>query len=74
MVYTLINHGNDVIKFSKLKWNYELQASGFTAKFFTFYGVISMAYKSVDHMENCGRFVVYNNIYFFTKNKTTDTA
>ena len=29
----LIDHGNDVIKCSKLKWNHEPQASGFTAKF-----------------------------------------
>ena len=49
MVYTLIDHRNDVIKCSKLKWNHEPQASGFTAKFWTFYGVISMVYKSVDH-------------------------
>ena len=31
---------NDVKKCSKLKWNHEPQASGFTAKFWTFYGVI----------------------------------
>ena len=31
----------------KLKWNHELQASGFTAKFWTFYGIISMVYKSL---------------------------
>ena len=49
MVYTLIDHRNDVIKCSKLKWNHEPQASGFTAKFWTFYGIISMVYKSVDH-------------------------
>ena len=42
MVCTLIDHRNDAIKCSQLK------ASGFTAKFWTFYGVISMAYKSVD--------------------------
>ena len=30
-------------------WNHQLQANGFTAKFSTFYGVISMVYKSVDH-------------------------
>ena len=29
----LIDHGNDIIKCSKLKWNHEPQASGFTAKF-----------------------------------------
>ena len=49
MVYTFIDHRNDVIKCSKLKWNHEPQANGFTAKFWTFYGVISMVYKSVDH-------------------------
>ena len=49
MVYTFIDHRNDVIKCSKLKWNHEPQASGFTAKFWTFYGVISMVHKSVDH-------------------------
>ena len=49
MVYTLIDHGNDVIKCSKLKWNHEPQASGFTAKFWTFHDVISMVYKSLDH-------------------------
>ena len=50
MVYTLIDHRNEVIKCSKLKWrNHEPQASGFTSKFWTIYGVISMVYKSVDH-------------------------
>ena len=44
MVYTLIDHRNDVIKCSKLKWNHEQQASGFTAKFLNilwghFYGL-----------------------------------
>ena len=43
-----LGHRNDVIKCSKLKWNHELQASGFTAKFLTFYDVISMVFKSVD--------------------------
>ena len=52
----------------KLKWNHESQASGFTAKFLTFYGVISMVYKSADH-GNCGRFCFYNNIYFYEKSK-----
>ena len=33
IVYTLTDHRNDVIKCSKLKWNHEPQASGFTAKF-----------------------------------------
>ena len=49
MVYTFIDHRNDVIKCSKLKWNHQPQACGFTAKFWTFYGVISMVYKSVEH-------------------------
>ena len=47
------------------KTQVEPQASGFTAKFWTFYGIISMIYKSVDH----GKFVFYNNIYFFEKNQ-----
>ena len=34
MVYTLLDHRNDVIKCSKLKRNREPQASGFTAVFF----------------------------------------
>ena len=46
---TLIDHRNYVKKCSKLKWNHEPQPSGFTAKFWTFYDVISMVYKSVDH-------------------------
>ena len=33
MVYTLIDHRNDVIKCSKLKWNQQAQATGFTVKF-----------------------------------------
>ena len=33
MVYPLIDHRNDVIKCSKLTWNHEPRASGFTAKF-----------------------------------------
>ena len=32
MVYALTDHGGDVIKRLKLKWNHEPQASGFTAK------------------------------------------
>ena len=32
MVYTLIDHRNDVIKCSKFKWNHKPQADGFTAK------------------------------------------
>ena len=47
MVYTLIDQRNDVIKMFKTQ--VEPQASGFTAKFWTFYGIISMIYKSVDH-------------------------
>ena len=47
MVYTLIDHKNDVIKCSKLRWNHKPQVSGFAAKFRTFYGVISMVYKRV---------------------------
>ena len=42
------HHKNDVIKFSKLKWNHKPPASGFTAKFSTLYGVISMVFQSVD--------------------------
>ena len=33
MVCTLIDHRNDAIKCSKLKWNYEPQASGFLPNF-----------------------------------------
>jgi len=33
VVYTLIDYRNEVIKCSKLKWNHEPQANGFTAKF-----------------------------------------
>ena len=47
MVHTLIDHRNEFIKCWKLKW--KPQPSGFTAKFWTFYDVISMVYKSVDH-------------------------
>ena len=32
MVFTLIDHRNDVIKCSKFKWKHEPQAAGFTAK------------------------------------------
>ena len=35
MVYTLVENKNDVIKFSKLRWNNEAQGSCFTAKFWT---------------------------------------
>ena len=44
MVHPLIDRGNDVIKCSKLKKNHELQSSSFTAKFWTFYGIISIVY------------------------------
>ena len=68
MAYTVIDHRNDVKICSKLKWNHEPQASGFTAKFWTFYGVISMVYKSVDHGK------LWSNLFFtitfiFTKNQ-----
>ena len=33
MAYTVMDHRNDDIKRSKLKWNHEPLASGFTAKF-----------------------------------------
>ena len=65
MVYALTDHRNDVIKCSKLKKNHELpQASVFTAKFETFFGVISMVYKSVDHGKLCP-------IYFFDEKPKT---
>ena len=69
----ILDHRNDVIKFSKLKWNHEPQTSGFTAKLWTFYGVISMVYKSVDH----GKLLsigFYNNIFFYEKPKTKQPA
>ena len=49
VVYTLIDHRNYVIKCSKPKWNHKPQSSGSAAKFQTFYGVIFMVYKSLDH-------------------------
>ena len=71
MVYTLINQRNGVIKCSKLKWNHEPLASGLNAKFWTFYGVISIVYKSVDHGKLWSIFYLfflffyfYSNIYF----------
>ena len=76
MVYTLIDLKDDVIKCLKLKWNHEPQASGFTEKFQTFYGVISVVYKSVDHGK-LWSICFFNNTYFFwrkTKNKTSSTA
>ena len=33
MIYTPIDHRNDLIKCSKLKWNHESQASGFLQSF-----------------------------------------
>ena len=52
---------NDVKKCSELKWNHEPQASGFTAKFWTFYGVILWSIR-VQTIENYHRFVFYNNM------------
>ena len=78
MVYTLIDHGNDVIKCSKLKWNHEPQASGFTAKFWTFCGVICMVYtcKSVHHGKLWPDlfFTVTLILLWKTKDKTTSAA
>ena len=73
MVYTLINHRNDVIKCLKLKWNHQQQASGFTAKFWTFYDVISMVYKSVHHGKLWSNFF-FTITFIFRKLKTTGTA
>ena len=50
-----------VIKYSKLKWNHEPQASGLTAKLSTFYYVISWSIR-VQTIENCRQFVFYNNV------------
>ena len=64
VVYESIDYSNDVEKCSKFKWNHEPQLSGFTAKLWTFYGVISLVYKSVE----CGKLwsiFFYNNIYFW---------
>ena len=74
MVYTLIDHRNDVIKCSKLKWNHEPQASGFTAKFWTFYGVISMVYKSVDHGKLWSICFLQQHLFFLRKNKKNKTT
>ena len=68
MVYTLIDHRNEVIKCSRLKWNHEPKPSGFTAKFWTIYGIIFMVYKSVDHGK-LWSICFTKNIYFFTKNQ-----
>ena len=75
MVYTLTDHRNDVIKCSKFKCNLELQTSSFTAKFWTFYGVISMVYTSVDHGKLWSILSFYRSIFLRkTKNKATATA
>ena len=74
MVNTLIDHRNDVITCSKLKWNHEPQASGFTAKFWTFYGVISMVYKSVDHGKLWSICFLQQHIFFYEKPKTKQPA
>ena len=73
MVYTLIDHRNDVIKCSTLKWNNKPQASGFTAKFWTFYGIISVVYKNVEH-EKLWSICFYDNIYFLRKPKAKQPA
>ena len=74
-VYTLRDHRNDVIKCSKFKCNLELQTSSFTAKFWTFYGVISVIYTSVDHGKLWSILSFYNNIFLRkTKNNATATA
>ena len=59
MVYTLINHRNDVIKCSKLCS--ETTWLWLPLEFSTFYEFISMVYKSVDHGKFCGWFVEYHN-------------
>ena len=68
MAYTIIDHRNDVIKCSKLKWNHKPQASGFTAKIWTFYGVIFM--EIVVDLFLTITFILSRK----TKNKTTGTA
>ena len=59
MVYTLIDHRNDVIKF---------QNSSGTTKFRTFYSIMSMVYKSVVHGK-LWLICFLQNINFFTKNQ-----
>ena len=44
IIYSLIDQRNDSRKYSKLKWSHEPQVRGFTATFWTFYGIISMVY------------------------------
>ena len=53
------------------KTQVEPRAAGFNAKFWTFYGVISIVYKSVDHGKLWSIFYLfilffyfYSNIYF----------
>ena len=65
---------NDFIKCSNLKWNHGPQASGFTAKFWTFYGVISMVYKSVHRGKLWSICFFTITFIFLRKNKTTGTA
>ena len=72
MVYTLIlhckDHRNNAIKCAKLKLNHEPQASSFTAKFWTFYDVISMVYKSVDNGKLWSICFV-KSLFFFYENQ-----
>ena len=70
MVHTLIDHRSDVTKCSIFKSNHEPQASGVTAKFWTFYGIISTVYKSVDHGK-LWSILLFTITFFFTKNQTT---
>ena len=49
MIYTLIDHRNDVIKCSELCSETTRLRLVFPLEFGTFYDVISMVYKSVDH-------------------------
>ena len=61
MVNTLIDHRNDVIKCSKLKWNHEPQVSGFTAKFWTFFSV-----NSIVHLIECRPWKIVVDLFFTT--------
>ena len=78
MVYAIIDHKYDAINCSKFtEWNYEpqAQASGFTTKFRTFYGFISMVYKSVEHGKLWSICFLQEHLFLRkTKNKTTGTA
>ena len=49
MVCTLLDHGNDAIKCSKLGSEITLLRLVVPLEFCTFYGVISMVYESADH-------------------------